>query len=421
MLKNLDWLSVFLYLALVSIGWICIYATNYNPETANLLDFSQHATKQLFFVGTSLILILLLLSIEPRFYENFSDIFYVVSIILLLGLFAFGKTINGAKAWYGIGSITIQPAEFAKATTALLFAKQLSNIQMDIRNFKDLIRILVIIVVPCGLIILQPDPGSTLVYGSFIFALNREGMPPIFLFLIILFISLFITTLKLGVGSTIVLFLFFVLIYGYLVKRKTKRIPFKNMAVLMAICLAVSYSTDFVFYKVFKQHHRDRFSLWLRLDNDITNNAELRRTVAYNSIQSESAIASGGITGKGFLEGTRTKGGFVPEQHTDYIFTTLGEEWGFYGTTLVTLLFMVLCIRVWFLAERQKSKFYRIYGYCVASIFFVHFFVNIGMVIGIMPTIGIPLPFFSYGGSGLWGFTMLLFIFLRFDADKSKH
>ena len=162
MLKNLDWLSVFLYLALVSIGWICIYATNYNPETANLLDFSQHATKQLFFVGTSLILILLLLSIEPRFYENFSDIFYVVSIILLLGLFAFGKTINGAKAWYGIGSITIQPAEFAKATTALLFAKQLSNIQMDIRNFKDLIRILVIIVVPCGLIILQPVPSPYL-------------------------------------------------------------------------------------------------------------------------------------------------------------------------------------------------------------------------------------------------------------------
>ncbi|MDO4881602.1 MAG: rod shape-determining protein RodA [Capnocytophaga sp.] len=421
MLKDLDWLSVFLYLILVSIGWVCIYATNYNPETANLFDFSQHATKQLFFVATSLVLIVILLSIEPRFYEKFSDMFYVVAIILLLGLFVFGKTINGAKAWYGIGSITIQPAEFAKTATALLFAKQLSNIQTDIRNFKDLLQILVIIAIPCGLIILQPDPGSTLVYGSFIFALNREGMHPVFLFLIILFTTLFIATLKLGIGSTIVLFLFLVLIYGYLVKRKTKRIPFKNMAILMTICLVVTYSTEFVFHNVFKQHHRDRFSIWLRLDNDIMNNMQLRQTVAYNSIQSESAIASGGVSGKGFLEGTRTKGGFVPEQHTDYIFTTLGEEWGFYGTTLVTLLFMVLCCRVWLLAERQKSKFYRIYGYCVASIFFVHFFVNIGMVVGLMPTVGIPLPFFSYGGSGLWGFTMLLFIFLRLDADKSKH
>ena len=193
------------------------------------------------------------------------------------------------------------------------------------------------------------------------------------------------------------------------------------MILLVIICVITAFSANFVFYKVFKQHHRDRFSLWLRLENEITDSQTLRQTVAYNTLQAESAISSGGLSGKGFLEGTLTKGNFVPEQHTDYIFTTLGEEWGFYGTSLVTLLFAILCLRIWYLAEIQKSKFYRIYGYCVASIFFVHFFVNISMVIGIMPTVGIPLPFFSYGGSGLWGFTMLLFIFLRLAMNKEKH
>ncbi|EGD33875.1 MULTISPECIES: rod shape-determining protein RodA [unclassified Capnocytophaga] len=421
MLKYLDWISVLLYLALVSIGWVCIYATGYNETSANLLDFSQHASKQLFFVCTSVILILFILAIEPRFYENSAEIFYIIAMLLLAGVLIFGKTINGAKAWYSLGPITIQPAEFAKTATALLFAKHLSYLQTNIRYFKDLLNVLLIILVPCVLIILQPDPGSTLVYGSFIFALNREGMSSSFVFIMLLFLAVFLTTLKFGVGNTITFFTFLTSLYGYWVKKRKGHFPYKNMTLLVILCILTSFSANFIFYNVFKQHHRDRFSLWLRLENEITDSETLRQTVAYNTLQAESAISSGGLSGKGFLEGTLTKGNFVPEQHTDYIFTTLGEEWGLYGTFTVTLLFAFLCLRIWYLAENQKSKFYRIYGYCVASIFFLHFFVNIGMVIGIMPTIGIPLPFFSYGGSGLWGFTMLLFIFLRLNMDKERH
>lgn len=421
MLKHLDWLSVLLYIALVSIGWICIYATGYNEQTTNLLDFSQHATKQLFFVCTSVLLILFILAIEPKFYVNSAEIFYIFAMILLVGVLIFGKTINGARAWYAIGPVTIQPAEFAKTATALLFAKQLSHIQTDIRRLKDLIYTVVIIMIPCFLIILQPDPGSTLVYGAFIFALNREGMSSSFIFLMLLFLVVFLSTLKFGMGNTITFFIFLALLYGYWAKRRNGHTPYRNIFLLISLCVLTSYSANFIFYNVFKQHHRDRFSLWLRLENEITDSQTLRQTVAYNSLQAESAISSGGLSGKGFLEGTLTKGDFVPEQHTDYIFTTLGEEWGFYGTATVTLLFALLCLRIWYLAENQKSKFCRIYGYCVSAIFFIHFFVNISMVIGTMPTVGIPLPFFSYGGSGLWGFTMLLFIFLRLSTNKEKH
>ena len=418
MLKHLDWLSVLLYIALVSIGWVCIYATGYNEQTTNLMDFSQHATKQLFFVCTSVLLILFILAIEPKFYENSAEIFYMVAMLLLVGVLIFGKTINGAKAWYAIGPVTIQPAEFAKTATALLFAKQLSHIQTDIRKFKDLINTLVIIIIPCFLIILQPDPGSTLVYGAFIFALNREGMSSSFIFLMLLFLMVFLSTLKFGMGNTITFFVFLALLYGYWAKQRNGHTPYRHVSLLVILCVLTSYSANFLFYNVFKQHHRDRFSLWLRLDNEITDSQTLRQTVAYNTLQAESAISSGGLSGKGFLEGTLTKGDFVPEQHTDYIFTTVGEEWGFMGTALVVILFSFLLLRLIVLAERQKSKFNRVYGYCVVSILFVHFCINVGMVISLIPTIGIPLPFFSYGGSGLWAFTILLFIFLRLDANR---
>lgn len=417
---KIDWLVVFIYILLVGIGWVCIYATGFSPEREGIFDFSQFHGKQLIFIGLSFVLGILILSVEGRFFEKYSSIFYVVSIVLLAGLFLFGKKINGATAWYSIGSITVQPAEFAKAATALVFAKQLSAIQLDIRNLEDLLKIIAIVALPCGLIILQPDPGSVLVYGAFIFILYREGMQPVYLFMLFLLASLFVATLKFGVGSTIVVFIFLTLLYGYWVKQKTKRIPIKEMFILVAICVFVSFSTSLVFEKVFKQHHRDRFSLWLRLENDPVRLAEIRRSIGYNTLQSESAITSGKLQGKGFLEGTRTKGQFVPEQHTDYIFTTLGEEWGFYGTAFVVVLFTILLLRLWYLAERQRNTFSRVYGYCVVAIFFVHFFVNIGMTIGLLPTIGIPLPFFSYGGSGLMGFTILLFVFLQLDANRNN-
>ena len=300
MLKHLDWLSVFLYIALVSIGWVCIYATGYNEQTTSLMDFSQHATKQLFFVCTSVLLIIFILAIEPKFYENSAEIFYMVAMLLLVGVLIFGKTINGAKAWYAIGPVTIQPAEFAKTATALLFAKQLSHIQTDIRKFKDLINTLVIIIIPCFLIILQPDPGSTLVYGAFIFALNREGMSSSFIFLMLLFLMVFLSTLKFGMGNTITFFVFLALLYGYWAKQRNGNIPYRNVSLLVILCVLTSYSANFIFYNVFKQHHRDRFSLWLRLDNEITDSQTLRQTVAYNTLQAESAISSGGLSGKGF-------------------------------------------------------------------------------------------------------------------------
>ena len=281
-----------------------------------------------------------------------------------------------------------------------------------------MINTLTIIIIPCFLIILQPDPGSTLVYGAFIFALNREGMSSSFIFLMFLFLAVFLSTLKFGMGNTITLFVFLALLYGYWAKKRNGHTPYKNVSLLVVLCILTSYSANFIFYNVFKQHHRDRFSLWLRLENEITDSQTLRQTVAYNTLQAESAISSGGLSGKGFLEGTLTKGDFVPEQHTDYIFTTVGEEWGFMGTALVVILFSFLLLRLIVLAERQKSKFNRVYGYCVVSILFVHFCINVGMVISLIPTIGIPLPFFSYGGSGLWAFTILLFIFLRLDANR---
>ena len=251
MLKHLDWLSVLLYIALVSIGWVCIYATGYNEHTTSLMDFSQHASKQLFFVCTSVLLILFILAIEPKFYENSAEIFYMVAMLLLVGVLIFGKTINGAKAWYAIGPVTIQPAEFAKTATALLFAKQLSHIQTDIRKFKDLINTLVIIIIPCFLIILQPDPGSTLVYGAFIFALNREGMSSSFIFLMLLFLMVFLSTLKFGMGNTITFFVFLALLYGYWAKQRNGHTPYRHVSLLVILCVLTSYSANFIFYNVF--------------------------------------------------------------------------------------------------------------------------------------------------------------------------
>lgn len=419
-LAELDWLSVLLYLILVIFGWVCIYATNYDETAVKFFDFDTFHTKQIIFVATSLVLIPILLNIEPKFYERFSSLFFLVSILLLIGVLFFGKKINGAVAWYAIGPVTIQPSEFAKTATALVFAKEVSRIQTNLRNLKTLFRILSIIILPCILIILQPDPGSVLVYTSFVFALHREGMNPVYLFIAGLCAVVFLSTLKFGLSAVAVLSVVFCLIYAYLAYERTQKIPIRNVLTLFLISLSVAFISDKVYHDVFKEHHRNRFSIWLRLENDITKSAKLMQNEGYNTHQSESAISSGGLSGKGFLQGTRTKGSFVPEQHTDYIFTTLGEEWGFYGTASVVLIFSVLLLRLWYIAERQHSKFSRTYGYCVVGIIFMHFLVNIGMAIGLLPTIGIPLPFFSYGGSSLWGFTILLFILLRLDADRKN-
>ncbi len=417
-IQKIDWLTILLYVLLVGIGWINIYSATLTDNHTSLLDLQTLYGKQLFFIGTSVLLIVFVLAIEAKFYERFSSIIYLISLASLIGLFLFGKNVNGATSWYAIGGMTLQPSEFAKAATALALAKYLSDIQTNINDFKHQLYALAIILAPAILIIPQPDPGSALIYFSFFFVLYREGLPPFYLLVGCVVALLFVVTLMAGtLWASIAVLLISILIYSFK-KRKGKRVRLWPFIIGAVVSVFFSFSVKFIFDHVFEQRHRDRFNLWLRLEKDPEKLEEIKKTIGYNTNQSEEAIGSGGFWGKGFLEGTRTKGDFVPEQHTDYIFSTVGEEWGFVGSSVVVLLFVFLLLRVLVLAERQKSHFSRIYGYGVASILFFHFAINIGMVIGLLPTIGIPLPFFSYGGSGLWGFTILLFIFLKLDANR---
>ncbi len=404
-----DWITIIIYLALVSIGWINIYSASYNETSAGFFDFSQTYFKQLIWIGLSLVLITFILALEAKFYERFSSVIYLVSLLSLLGLFVLGKNVNGATSWYFFGGFSIQPSEFAKAATALALAKFVSDIQTDLKEFKDQIKALILIFLPALIIIPQPDPGSALVYVALIFPLYREGLHYIYLLLGFIVAALFVTTLAIGVPWVTVGILI-IAIFFYLKNKKRKPNIFKY-GIIAAACIGFSVSVNFIFENVLEQRHRDRFNIVLGKEVDT-------KDIGYNTNQSEIAIGSGGWTGKGWLQGTQTKGKFVPEQDTDYIFSTVGEEWGFLGSLVVVLLFLFLIIRLLILAERQKSQFSRVYGYSVASIIFFHFFINIGMVSGLLPTIGIPLPFFSYGGSGLWGFTILLFIFIRLDASN---
>ncbi|WP_297794134.1 rod shape-determining protein RodA [uncultured Eudoraea sp.] len=416
-LKRIDWLTVLFYLLLVGIGWVNIYSSTFSENSSSFFDFSQLYGKQLLFIGLSLISIVIVLTLEAGFYERFSSILYIISMVLLLGLFVFGKTIAGATSWYDLGFFNFQPSELAKVATALALAKYLSDIQTDIKKGKDQLYAFLIILIPVFLIIPQPDPGSALVFFSLVFVLFREGLPLYYMGLAVLGVLVFIFTLMfgtiwVGIGLALIIALFLLL------KKASFKVPIAPLLGIFVISIVFSLSVNFVFNNVFEQRHRDRFSLWLRLEKDPDKLEQIRKTIGYNTYQSEKAIESGGFFGKGFLEGTRTKGDFVPEQHTDYIFTTVGEEWGFLGTSIVIVLFTMLLLRLVFLAERQKSDFSRMYGYGVISILLIHYFINIGMVIGVLPTIGIPLPFFSYGGSGLLGFTVLLFIFLKLDANR---
>ncbi|MGI9551408.1 MAG: rod shape-determining protein RodA [Aurantibacter sp.] len=418
-LKRIDWLTVFFYLTLVVIGWVNIYSSTSINTDQSIFDFGTLHGKQLFFILASFASIVILLSLDPNFYERFASVFYIAALVLLLGLFPFGKTIAGATSWYDLGFFNLQPSEFAKVATALGLAKYLSDIQTDIKRRKDQWYSFLIIMIPAILIIPQPDPGSALVFFSLAFVIFREGLPLYYLGIGLFAILVFVTTLMfgtvwIGVGLAVLLVLFLML------KKKKFKVPVLPVTSAIIITILFSLSVNFVFNNVFEQRHRDRFGLWLRLEKDPEKLEQIRKTIGYNTYQSEKAIESGGFFGKGFLEGTRTKGDFVPEQHTDYIFSTVGEEWGFIGTATVVVIFTLMFLRLVFLAERQKTDFGRMYGYGVISILLIHYFINIGMVIGVLPTIGIPLPFFSYGGSGLLFFTALLFIFLKLDANRMK-
>ncbi|WP_395047024.1 rod shape-determining protein RodA [Flavobacterium sp.] len=407
--SNIDWITVAIYTALVVIGWMNIYSADMTSNSEYYLDFNQNYGKQLIFICLNVVLIIVILTIDSKFYEKFSSVIFGASLILLAGLFVFGKTIAGQRCWYAIGSMTLQPSEFAKAATALALAKYLSDSQVNLKNIKHQILALLIMALPILLILPQPDPGSALIFIMFILVLNREGLPSWYLWTGFIAAVLFVMTLVIK-PQYVILIAFIGIALHYLKSRRINRNIIAS-AIVLVLMSGFVFSVDYVFENVFKQHHRDRFNILLGKDVDMDG-------IGYNTNQSEIAIGSGGWIGKGFLEGTQTKGNFVPEQHTDYIFTTVGEEWGFVGSLVLVLLFVGLILRVLYLAENQKTKFSRVYGYGVAAVLFTHFFVNISMVVGIFPTIGVPLPFMSYGGSSLWGFTILLFIFIKMDANK---
>ena len=410
--SNFDWLIILLYLALVSIGLINIYSASIEPDVVTgSFDLSNLYTKQLIWIILSLVIVVFILSLEAKFFERFASVIYITSLLSLLGLYVFGKNISGATSWYAFGSFSLQPSEFAKAATALALAKYLSDIQTNVKTLQHQLKAFLIIALPAIFIIPQPDPGSALVYAAFFFPLYREGLSGIYLIVGLTSVVLFVLTLAVGPLYVIGAILLVALIL--LIKKRKKRTGKSLLYILPIVCIGFVFSVNYIFQNVFEQRHRDRFNVVLGKDVDT-------KSIGYNTYQSEIAIGNGGWLGRGFLKGTQTKGNFVPEQHTDYIFSTVGEEWGFAGSTLVIFLFVGLMMRIIYLAEKQKNQFSRIYGYSVAGILFIHFLVNIGMVTGIFPTVGIPLPFFSYGGSGLWGFTILLFIFVKLDGNRAN-
>lgn len=413
---QLDWVAVILFTALVIFGYFNILSASAAGEFTSYFDISKPYGKQLIFILCSLVLILLILSLDAKFYERFASIIYIGSMLSLAGLFIAGKQINGATSWYDFGGITLQPSEFAKFATTLALAKYISDLQTNIRDKKDQIKAAILVGLPAFLILLQNDAGSTLVFGSLFFVFYREGIPQYYLLFGIFIAVLGIATLKFSATIVCVSIAILLFIYQLFFKRKKKKIG--GILTILIFSIGISFSVQWAYNNVLQKHQQDRIGLWLRLEKDPTKLQAMKRNISYNLNESEKAIRSGGTFGKGFMDGTRTRGNFVPEQHTDYIFSTVGEEWGFIGSSIVVILFVLLILRLLFLAEQQKSQFSRVYGYGVASILFVHFLINIGMVMGLIPTIGIPLPFFSYGGSGLWAFTILVFIFLKLDSNR---
>lgn len=407
--ENIDWLLVALYLVLVLMGWLNIYAAVYNEEHRNILDISQNYGRQMIWIGTSLLLGLAILVVEGKFYAAFSYPIYIVIMAVLLVVLVIARDVQGARSWIEIGSFKLQPSEFAKFATNMALAKYLSTLNIRLEDLKTKITAGLIVLFPMALVLLQNDTGSALVFIAFIFVLYREGLSQNVLIFGFLAGVLFI--LALMVPNTVLLIVIgSVGLLAYLLMRKTR----KNLLVILtitALSAGVVFSVDYAFHKILQAHQRERIEVLLGKRSD-------PKGAGYNVNQSLIAIGSGGLSGKGFLQGTQTKYDFVPEQSTDFIFCTVGEEWGFLGSTVVILLFLGLLYRILFIAERQRSAYTRIYGYGVASILFFHLMINIGMTIGLAPVIGIPLPFFSYGGSSLWGFTVLLFVLIKLDSYR---
>ncbi|HYI76081.1 MAG TPA: rod shape-determining protein RodA [Chryseolinea sp.] len=408
----MDWVTVALYASIVFMGWLNIYAVTYDQSAQiSIFSLQLNSGRQLLFIAGAVIIIMGILIMDMRFYETFGYVIYGFIMFLLLLVPIIGKEVGGNKAWLGVGSFGVQPSEFAKFATALTVAKYMGSVGFKMDQLRNQVILFVMIGVPMLLILLQKDTGTALVFTVFTVVFFREGMSPMLIIMGIIAAIIFILTLLvdekylfIGIGVILVSAIM-------LGRKKLKRISVLTAAALL-VC-GVIVSVDYVVNNVLKPHQQNRVKALINPDADPLG-------FGWNVTQSKIAIGSGGFTGKGFLKGTQTKFDFVPEQSTDFIFCTIGEEHGWLGSLFTMALFIGLMLRVIFLAERQKNRFARVYGYAVACIFFFHFAVNIGMTIGLFPVIGIPLPFFSYGGSGLWGFTILLFILLKLDIHRSQ-
>lgn len=414
--SGIDWTTVMLYLFLLLIGWINIYAAVYNPESMeSILSLDNNAGKQLMFMGLSTILILIILFVDYKVYDAFAYIFYGGMILLLLATIFLGSDIKGSRSWIKLPmGFSLQPAEFSKIFSALALSKLLSTQGFSIKKNNDLFTAVALILLPPIIIILQKETGSALTYAAFVIVLYREGLPGFVPFMGISAVALLILSLIfdemyiiLGLATAGLLF------WRFFLKRfERNRQSFLSIAGVVLIGAVFVLGVDFFVNNVLQPHQQKRIKILVDPDSD-------PRGAGWNVTQSRIAISSGGFLGKGYLQGTQTKFDFVPEQSTDFIFCTIGEEWGFVGGFVLISIYLILLIRIINLAEKQKTKFAQVYGYCVASYMFFHLLINVGMTIGLMPVIGIPLPFISYGGSSLWSFTILLFIFLKLDAHRS--
>ena len=406
---NVDWFVILTYIVLCVIGWFNIHAAVYDPLNPTILDLDTNYGKQLIFIISALIIGFAILLLDSKVFTTFSPIFYAITIILLILVLLIGRNVGGNQAWIPIGSFRLQPSEFAKFATCLLLARYLSSATIKVQEIRTQLVAAFIILLPTALILLQPDAGSALTFSSLILLLYREGLSGYFLAIEGLSILLFVLTVLYNKYIVLAGIIVCAGIIFYYYRKSKKMIKVTGFGVLFSILFI--FSVDYAYNQILKPHQKNRIDVILGKVND-------PRGIGYNLNQSKIAIGSGGILGKGYLQGTQTKYNFVPEQSTDFIFCTVGEEWGFVGCFFVIGRYLFLFIRIINIAERQRSSFARIYGYGVASILFFHIFINIGMTIGLIPVIGIPLPFLSYGGSSLWSFTILLFILLKFDSNR---
>lgn len=406
---NVDWVLVGIYLILVIAGWLNIYAAVYNEDHASIFDVSQSYGKQMIWIGVSIFLALMILVTDAKFFSAFSYFIYVFFLLMLVAVLFFGSEVKGSKSWFGVGDYGMQPSEFAKFATALAIARYLGSLNVNFETLSAKLIASLLVLIPAGLVLLQGDTGSALVFGAFILVFYREGLSGNFLILFVVAVALFLLTIFVNEFVLLGIITALGALSIFLIKRNLKNIL--KVVGMVILIIGFIFSVEYLIYNVLKEHQRTRIMVLVGKEIDL-------RGAGYNVHQSKIAIGSGGFAGKGFLQGTQTKYNFVPEQSTDFIFCTVGEEWGFLGSIFVLAAYLALLIRLVLSAERQRASFSRVYGYGVVSILFFHFLINIGMTLGLIPVIGIPLPFFSYGGSGMIAFTILLFVFIKLDSNR---